>query len=98
MHRLKKKKKNDEKNTKSSIFTKSYTAHDWQRQSTVDRSRIQRLGAEFSYKNTSVTERTVKTFQIATIAQRNSHKNCTQSEVSLKNEEDDVAQARTVFW
>lgn len=57
---------------------------------------IQRFGAEFSYRNTSVTERSVKTFQIATVGQRNSHKNCTQPKVSLKNE-DDVAPAQTIF-
>lgn len=58
---------------------------------------IQRFGAEFSYRNTSVTERSVKTFQIATVGQRNSHKNCTQPKVSLKKEEDDVARAQTIF-
>lgn len=73
------------------------TAHDWRDKAWLIEVEIQRFGAEFSYRNTSVTERSVKTFQIATVGQRNSHKNCTQPKVSLKKEEDDVARAQTIF-
>lgn len=95
MHRLKKKKK-DEKHKILEIHSRTLhtTGRDKAQLIEVE---IQRFGAEFSYRNTSVTERSVKTFQIATVGQRNSHKNCTQPKVSLKNEEDGVAPAQTIF-
>lgn len=95
MHQLKKKKNNEK--TQNPLNSQSRTLHTTGRdQAQLIEAEIQGLGAEFSYKNTSVTERIVKTLQIATVAQRNSHKNCTQPKVSLKNEKDDVAQ--TIFW